>query len=387
MAQQHLSLAEQATLRDPRCRLDSRPLQVIGVVGGGTMGSGIAAACLLADYQVVVATRSDTARDAARVRIESILHNSLQRGLIDTGRHAGLLNACTVTCDSRYLARTHLVIEAVIEDMETKKTVFSMLDELTPASTVLASNTSFLDIQEIASVVSDPGRVIGLHFFSPAYAMKLLEIVVPDGVADDVVASAAALGSKLGKKSVLAGNGGGFIGNRILAAYRQQADCLVEQGAMPQQVDQAMRDFGFAMGLYEMQDLAGLDIGYARRLHLKATRAPAEDFTEIADQLCEMKRYGRKTGAGYYRYVDGKAQIDQVVEALIRAVRQRKRIRAKTYAGSQIMASILTRMQQEAEAVLADGIASSADDIDVVMVNGYGFPRLRGGPMYMLQNN
>ena len=387
LASQHVCHAEQATLRDPRCGLESRALQVIGLVGGGTMGSGIAVACLLSDCKVVMVVRSAAACDLARSRIESILQNSLQRGLINAERHAMLLAACTVTANPAELAAAHLVIESVSEDMETKKQVFSMLDDVTAAETVLASNTSYLDINEIAREVSDPTRVIGMHFFSPAYIMKLLEIIVPDHVADDVVATAATLGSKLGKRCVLAGVGDGFIGNRILAAYRQQADYLLENGAMPQDIDQAMLDFGFPMGLYAMQDLAGLDIGWARRKNLLAAGALAERYTEIADTLCKMQRYGRKTGAGYYRYVDGRAQVDETVEALIVARRQREGVSAQTFSAQEIMRRILTSMQTEAQAVLAEGVAASADDIDVVMVNGYGFPRWRGGPMYMLRDN
>ncbi len=386
-ALQYILRAERSTLRDARCKAAPRPVYLIGIVGGGAMGAGIAACCVLSGFKVVVAVRNAAGQKAARNRIETILHDSLQRGLITVQQQAEFLQACKVTCNSADLANSDLVIETVIEDMQTKKNVFAMLDEQTPPETVLASNTSYLDINELARSVRDARRVIGMHFFAPAYKMKLLEIVVPDAVADDVIATAAALGRQLGKTSVLAGVCNGFIANRILAAYRQQADWLVETGAMPQDIDNAMLDFGFPMGLYAMQDLGGLDIGWLRRRDLAATGGPAERCTEVADALCELQRYGRKTGAGYYRYIGGKPQVDEVVEALIVTQRQRKRIQTRSWSGQEIMQRLLDSMQQEATLILAQGMSYSADDIDVVMVNGFGFPRERGGPMYMLENS
>jgi 3-hydroxyacyl-CoA dehydrogenase len=210
--------------------------------------------------------------------------------------------------------------------------------------------------------------------------MKLLEIVVPDTVGDDVLATAAAFSKRLGKIAVLAGVCDGFIGNRIMSAYRHEADILLEEGAEPWQVDSAMRDFGFAMGIFEMQDLAGLDIAWAMRKRRLAQRKPDAAYVHIADRLCEAGRFGRKTGAGWYDYEDSGRKPSQVVADVIAQERAAKGITPRALKDSEIIDRIIGRMKAEAEAVLQDGIAQSMEDIDVVMVNGYGFPRWRGGP-------
>jgi 3-hydroxyacyl-CoA dehydrogenase len=266
--------------------------------------------------------------------------------------------------------------------MEVKKEVFATLQAHTRPDAILATNTSYLDVNEIAATLDDPSRVVGLHFFSPAHVMKLLEIVLPDAVADDVVATAAALSKRLGKIGVLAGVCDGFIGNRIMSAYRREADYLVEDGALPWEVDAAMRDFGFPMGVFEMQDLAGLDIAWAMRKRRAATRNPAERYVEIADRLCEAGRLGRKTGQGWYDYADGKPRPSPLVEDVIVRERERKGLVPIRLSPAAIMDRILSTMIAEGERVVAEGIARSTDVVDVVMVNGYGFPRWRGGPFF-----
>lgn len=385
-ALRHIFFAERATLSDPRCKLTPRPIETVGVVGGGTMGSGIAASCLLAGLGVVMIEHDREAAEAGRGRTLALLDQSAKRGVISPEKRQALEDRLSAFDRYEELGNADLVIEAVFEEMDVKKSVFTELDRVTRPDAILATNTSYLDVNTIAGVVADPSRVIGLHFFSPAHVMKLLEMVVPDAIADDVVATGAALAKRLRKTAVLAGVCDGFIGNRVMSAYRREADYLVEDGALPWQVDAAMRTFGFPMGIYEMQDLAGLDIAWAMRKRRAATRDPAERYVEIADKLCEAGRLGRKTGRGWYRYDEGRAESDGEVEALIRIEQMRKGITPQDFDEDAIMARIMTAMQGEAQKVLEEGIASQAADVDVVMTSGYGFPRWRGGPMFMKDN-
>lgn len=382
-ALRHIFFAERATLSDPRCKMDPRSVGHVGVIGGGTMGAGIAAACVLADLRVTLVERDRDAATAGADRVLSILEQSTKRGIISADRKTALVEKFAAVDTYAPLEQVDLVIEAVFEDMDVKKQVFKELDRITRKDTILATNTSYLDVNEIAQTIDDPSRVVGLHFFSPAHIMKLLEIVLPENVADDVVATAAALSKRLRKTAVLSGVCDGFIGNRIMSAYRREADYLLEDGALPDQVDRAMRDFGFPMGIFEMQDLAGLDIGWAMRKRRAATRDPEERYVDIADKLCERERFGRKSGKGWYVYPSGKAEIDPEVTALILAERERKGITGTTFTDEEIMARIMASMQSEARKVLEEGIALSGSDIDVVMINGYAFPRWRGGPMFM----
>ncbi|WP_299195618.1 3-hydroxyacyl-CoA dehydrogenase family protein [uncultured Litoreibacter sp.] len=357
-------------------------LNGIGIVGGGTMGAGIAAAVLLAGLPVWMVERDARSVDAGRGRVLAILADSLTRGVIDADDHARLVAQFSASADYESLSQADLVIEAVFEDLALKRRVFETLDTVAKPGAVLASNTSYLDVGAIAGSVRDPARVIGLHFFSPAYIMKLLELVVPDGASDAAVAMGAALGRRLRKVVVPSGVCDGFIGNRIMAAYRRACDEMVEDGALPHEVDRAMRDFGFRMGVFEMQDLAGLDIAWAMRK--RRGRVPGQRYVAIADRLCELGRFGRKARQGWYRYDDGKTPVvDPQVTALIEAESARLGITRAPHSAAGIMAQILTVMQSEGRAVLKEGIAARASDIDVVMVNGYGFPRDKGGPMYM----
>jgi 3-hydroxyacyl-CoA dehydrogenase len=383
-ALRRMFFAERQTLKnDARVAGTARPLSHIGVVGGGTMGAGIAAAVLLSGLPVTMIERDAKALEAGQGRVIEILDGSLKRGKISPARHGELRAAFAGSVDYAALAGVDLVIEAVFEDIEVKSAVFKALDSATRPDAVLATNTSYLDVGQIADMVSDPSRVIGLHFFSPAHIMKLLELVVPDKASPDAVATGATLGKRLGKITVLAGVCDGFIGNRIMSAYRREADYMIEDGALPAAVDKAMRDFGFPMGVFEMQDLAGLDIAWAMRKRRAATRDPKERYVEIADRLCEQGRLGRKTGKGWYLYSGKTAEVDPEVTALIEAESARKGIVRKRLSIEAIMERILTTMQTEGRAILSEGIAAKSSDIDVVMVNGYGFPRWRGGPMFM----
>lgn len=383
-ALRHIFFAERAVGRSARTKgVTPRALNQIGVIGGGTMGAGIAAACLLAGLKVTMIERDAGAAQAGHDRVAEILGNSLKRGLISEDKHTRLMGNFLSADSYDALSEADLVIEAVFEDMGVKREVFAKLDEVTRPDAVLASNTSYLDVNEIAASVRDPSRVLGLHFFSPAHIMKLLEIVVPEGVADDVLATGIAFGKQLKKISVLAGVCDGFIANRIMSAYRRECEYMLEDGALPHQIDAAMEDFGFPMGIYRMQDLAGLDIAWAMRKRQAATRDPAQRYVDIADKLCEAGRIGQKAGRGWYIYEDGKPVQDTEVEELIVAESARKGISRQNFDAAQIMVRILGCMQREGRAILDEGIAASPEDVDVVMINAFGFPRWHGGPMFM----
>ena len=296
----HAFFSERAVSKLPELEgVAPRDLNAIGVIGGGTMGSGIATACLLSGLNVVLLEMTPEAAEAARGRIEGNLGGAVKRGKLSQDKYDAITGkALTLSTEYAALSDVDLVIEAVFEEMGVKKQVFTQLDAVCKPGAVLASNTSYLDIDEIAACTSRPGDVIGLHFFSPAHVMKLLEVVVADATAPDVVATGFALGKKLGKDSVRAGVCDGFIGNRILKTYRTCADHLVLDGASPYQIDKAMTGFGFAMGPFAVADLAGLDIGWATRKRLAPTRDPRERVPTYPDKLCEDGHFGQKTGKG-----------------------------------------------------------------------------------------
>jgi 3-hydroxyacyl-CoA dehydrogenase len=365
--------------------LDATPLPTatVGVIGGGTMGAGIAAAALLVNRTVIMIERDDAALGKGLGTVRAHLADSLKRGLVDEARHAAMLTQLSGATGYSALADADLVIEAVFEDMDVKRAVFAELDRATRPDAVLATNTSYLDVNAIAAVVADPGRVVGLHFFSPAHVMKLVEVIRTDTVRDDVLATALAFARSLGKIPVPSGVCDGFIGNRIMSAYRREADYMLEDGALPQDVDAAMTGFGYAMGIFAMQDLAGLDIAWAMRKRRAATRPASERYSSIPDRLCELGRLGRKTGAGWYDYAEGRATPSPVTEGIIREESAKAGITRRAFTAEEIMSRILAVMQAEGRAILAEGIAASPEAIDVVMVNGYGFPRWRGGPMWL----
>ncbi|MGL4810583.1 MAG: 3-hydroxyacyl-CoA dehydrogenase family protein, partial [Beijerinckiaceae bacterium] len=281
------------------------------------------------------------------------------------------------------LPPAQLAIEAAFESMDVKRQVFAALEKALPADAILATNTSYLDVNKIADSVADPSRVLGLHFFSPAHVMKLLEIVRAESSSLRALATGYAVGKKLRKISVLAGVCDGFIGNRILASYREIADMVMLDGAMPWDIDAAMVSFGYPMGPYEAQDLSGLDIAYANRKRLAPTRDPHRRYVPIADRLVEAGRLGRKTGAGWYRYPEGGArEIDPLVTETVEAESRKAGVTRRAFSADDIRTRILTAMINEAAKILEEGIAQSASDIDLVLLHGYGFPRWRGGPLH-----
>ncbi len=380
----HAFFSERKVTQLPELKgVEPRDLGKISVVGGGLMGSGIATAALLSHLPVVVVEQNQEAADKARATITKNLSSAVKRGKMTEGQRDQLLEhglTCAVGYDA--LSDVDLAIEAVFEDMGVKKAVFAELDRVMKPGAVMATNTSYLDINEIAASTSRPFDVIGLHFFSPAHIMKLLEIVVADQTAADVTATGFALAKLLRKTPVRAGVCDGFIGNRILSTFRAAADRMVLAGASPYQVDAAIRDFGFAMGPYQVADLAGLDIGYMTRQR-KAAEGKADSVQPTwADELYHMGRIGQKSGRGYYIYDDArKGTPDPEVDALIAAEREKADVAACSFTDDEIQRRYMCAMVNEGAKVLGDGIAARPLDIDVTLVAGYGFPRFRGGPM------
>ncbi len=359
-----------------------RPVARIGVIGGGTMGAGIATAALLRGLHVTLIERNDAAADKAQGTIADNLAAAVKRGKLSADRRDAILSDTLSTATGYDALRdADLVIEAVFEDMTVKKQVFAELDRVCNPGCILATNTSYLDINEIAASISRPGDVIGLHFFSPAHVMKLLEVVVADRTAPDVTATAFALAKTLGKIAVRAGVCDGFIGNRILSHYRAAADRMVMAGASPFRIDAALTDFGFAMGPYAVADLAGLDIGYMTRQRKAADRDPQDVVPVWADELYHLGRLGQKTGRGYYIYEGRKGTPDPEVETLIDKARADAGVTPRDFDDDEIVRRYMAAMVNEAARVVEEGIARRPLDVDVTLIAGYGFPRYRGGPM------
>lgn len=385
----HAFFAERETARAPETRsAKPRPIERIGVVGGGTMGAGIAVAVLDAGLPVTMIERDDEALARGRKHVEKVYDGLIAKGRITPDAKDAIMARFNGSTSYDALAQADLVIEAVFEDMAVKHAVFAELDRVCKPGAVLATNTSYLDIDEIAAAISRPQDVVGLHFFSPANIMKLLEIVVPAKVSDDVVATAFDLAKKLRKVPVRAGVCDGFIGNRILAVYGQAAHAMMEDGASPYQIDKALRDFGYPMGPFQVSDLAGGDIGWATRKRRAPTRDPRARYVQIADRLCERGWFGQKTGRGYYLYPDG-ARVgtpDPEVEAIIDAERERAGALSgkapRSFSDAEIVRRYLAAMINEGANVVHQKIALRPLDVDVTFVHGYGFPRYRGGPMH-----
>jgi 3-hydroxyacyl-CoA dehydrogenase len=380
----HAFFAEREVVKAPETKIaQPRAVASIGIVGGGTMGAGITVAALDAGLPVTMIERDDAALARGRAFVEKVYDGLVAKGRLSAEGKAAVMQRYTGSTSYDALAQADLVIEAVFEDMAVKQAVFAELDRVCKPGAVLATNTSYLDIDQIAAATQRPADVVGLHFFSPANIMKLLEIVVPARVAPDVVATAFALAKRMKKTPVRAGVCDGFIGNRILAVYRTAADHMVEDGASPYQVDAAVRAFGYPMGPYQMSDLAGGDIGWATRKRRAPTRDPRARYVQIADRLCERGWFGQKTGRGYYEYADGArtGTPDPEVLAIVDAERARAGVTPRSFTDDDIMRRYMAAMINEGANVVHEGIALRPLDVDVTFVHGYGFPRYRGGPM------
>lgn len=379
----HAFFAERQVSKLPELGgVSPRDLDALGVIGGGTMGAGIATAALLVGLNVTLIEMTQAAADAARSRIARNLAGALKRGKISPEKHDHLLDEkLRVSTEYAQLGMADVIIEAVFEDMGVKKQVFAQIEAVAKPTAVLASNTSYLDVDEIAASTARPRDVIGLHFFSPAHVMRLLEVVVGAQTAPEVTATGFALGKRLGKIAVRSGVCNGFIGNRILSTYRTAADHMILDGASPFQIDRVLEGFGFPMGPFAVADLAGLDIGWANRKRLAPVRDPRARVPTYAERLCEQGHFGQKTGRGYYIYEGCSKTENPDIMPLIEAERAALDISAKPLDDKEILRRYMAAMVNEAAKVVGEGIARRPLDVDMVLLMGYGFPRYHGGPL------
>lgn len=384
-ALRHLFFAERAAQSlGKRFPSDKKTVETAIVVGGGTMGSAIAYAFLMAGIAVTLVEVDEAASVRAQNNITGLISKGVARGVLNATAADRVRGLISFASGYDNLPPVDLAIEAAFEDMFVKKAILARLQDALPETTVLATNTSYLDVNALAQDVRLPERFLGLHFFAPAHLMKLLEVVKNDQTSDATLGLSLRLAKQLGKIPVLAGVCDGFIGNRILKRYRQAADVLLIEGAKPEDIDSAMRDFGMAMGPYEAQDMSGLDIAYANRLrHNLKTRTDMR-YIPIADHLVEdLGRLGRKTSAGWYDYgSDGRATPSADVAKCINEATAAAGLRAIVRSKDDIAKTLFLAMVAEAFDILGDGIAERPSDIDLVLVHGYGFPRWRGGLMH-----
>ena len=387
-AMRHLFFAERDAGKIPDVPKDTpaRTIARAAVVGAGTMGGGIAMAYANAGIPVLLKDVEQAALDRGMAVIRKNYESTMAKGRITPEVMARTLALITPATSYDGFGAVDIAVEAVFENMDLKKATFAELAKVTGPDTILASNTSTLDIDELAAASGRPARVIGHHFFSPANVMKLLEIVRGRETSREVLASSLKLAKQLGKVGVVVGNCFGFVANRMLAYYMREAYLLLEDGASVSQIDNALTDFGYPVGPFGMQDIAGIDVGWRIRPHLKAagkTRAEGPQ-SAVPDRLYELGRYGQKTGAGWYRYEPGSRTrtADPLVEDIATEEAARRGVRRRTVADDEIIARIMTALANEGARVLEEGYATRASDIDVVYVHGFGFPRHRGGPMF-----
>ena len=375
-AQRYVFFAERQAAKIPDIGDDVAilPVKKVGVIGAGTMGGGISMNFLSAGYAVTIVETQQAALDRGIATIRKNYENTAKKGRLtqaDVETRMGLLTSTLALED---LADCDLIIEAVFENMDIKKDVFGRLDKIAKAGAILASNTSYLDVNEIASATTRPESVIGLHFFSPANVMRLLEIVRGAATSKEVIATSMQIGKKIGKVAVLVGVCPGFVGNRILSQRQREAQKLVMEGAMPWDIDRVLFDFGFPMGPFAMSDLAGLDIGWSKENSKSST---------IREVLCEMDRRGQKSGSGYYDYDENRNAIPSpVVEQIILDFAAKQGINRRDISDEEILERCVYPMINEGAKILEESMAIRASDVDIVWLNGYGWPLYRGGPMF-----
>jgi 3-hydroxyacyl-CoA dehydrogenase len=377
-ALRYLFQAERRAGRPPR-GVETMSIKRVGVVGAGRMGSDIAFVFARAGLEVKIVEANAEVVTRALSQIAQNADRLVRRGEIADAKE---LSARVTVVPLEGLADCQLVVEAIPELLEAKQSLLMSLAALVPAETILATNTSYLDIDVMAEPVPAPERVVGLHFFNPASVLKLVEVVRARRTSPEVVATMLRLARRLDKLPVLANVGEGFIGNRIFAAYRRVCEYLLEDGCLPQQVDRAMVDFGMAMGPFAVFDLAGLDIAWAMRKRLAATRDASERYVTIPDTLCEEGRFGRNVAKGWYDYVDGKPVPSAHVTSVIEAASLEKGRERRVFSDSDIVSLLVTAMANEAAHAVHEGVAVQLEDADVAFCNGFGFPRHRGGPLY-----
>jgi 3-hydroxyacyl-CoA dehydrogenase len=384
-AQIHAFFGERAVAKIPDVPKETKTYDIrrAAVIGAGTMGGGIAMNYANAGIPVIVKETAQDALDRGMAIIAKNYANSVKKGRFSQAVMDQRMALITPQLSYTGFDQADIIVEAVFEGMALKKQIFGEIDAIAKADCVLASNTSTLDIDEIASATKRPHMVIGHHFFSPANVMRLLEIVRGKATSKEVIATSMTLAKKLNKVGVLAGNCRGFIGNRMIHCYGREAQFLVEEGAAPEQVDGALYDFGLAMGPLAMGDLAGLDVGWRIRKEFKHLEKPGVRIPHMADKLCEIGRYGQKTSKGWYKYdADRKPSPDPEVTALIEATALDYGIVRRPISNEEIIERTIYALVNEGARILEEGIALRAVDIDIVYLNGYGFPAWRGGPMF-----
>jgi 3-hydroxyacyl-CoA dehydrogenase len=382
----HAFIAERAVSRVPDVPADApvTPIARVAIIGAGTMGAGIAMACANAGLEVTVTDVGTDRLAAGLATIRKNYDSSIKRGRLTPEQVDERIARIRMATGYDAGESADLIIEAVFESLDLKKEVFAALDHFAKPGAILATNTSTLDVDDIASVTQRPESVVGLHFFSPAHVMRLVEIVRGEATGAGVLATALALAKKLGKVGVVVRNGVGFVGNRMMFPYMYEAQFLAEEGATPEQIDRVLTEWGMAMGIFAVDDLGGLDVAWRCRRELHQFDDPALRKPLVADTLVEMKRLGQKTGKGWYRYEPGERKPipDAEVAALIERTAAAAGIRRTAKDDSEILERCLFAMINEGARVLDEGIAARAADIDVIYLTGYGFPAYRGGPMF-----
>ena len=384
-ALRHLFMAERAASKIPDVASDTpkRDIKLVGVIGAGTMGGGISMNFLNAGIPVKILEMKQEALDRGVATIKKNYEAQVKKGKLKQDKYEQRMALLSTTLSYDDFKDCDLIIEAVFEEMGVKEAVFKQLDAVAKPGAILASNTSTLDVDKIAAFTKRPQDVVGMHFFSPANVMKLLEVVRGKETAKDVLATVMAIGKKIKKTSVVSGVCDGFIGNRMIEQYSRQAGFLLDEGCTPQQVDKAVEKFGFAMGPFRMGDLAGNDIGWAIRKRRAVERADMK-YSRTADKLCELGRFGQKTGAGWYDYQAGKRDAipSELVNKMIEDHRKELGITPRKISDEEIVQRLVFALVNEGAHILEDGIASKSGDIDMVYLTGYGFPIHRGGPMH-----
>ena len=385
VAKRYLFFAEREAARVADIRnAKARTIGRVGIVGAGTMGVGIAMCFLDAGVAISLVERDAASLEAGIERLGAAYQRMVDSGRISDEVMTLRLALVSPSIDIQILADVDLIIEAVFEDMDIKRSLLRQLGGIARPGTVIASNTSYLDLDALAHETSRPSDVVGLHFFAPAQVMRLLEIVRGADTAPDVLATALSVARKIGKTPVIARVGEGFIGNRLYSAYRLQCEFMLEEGALPEQIDAALVAFGFAMGPFAVADLSGLDIAWRTRQRLAPTRDPQTRYSDVLDRLCEAGRFGQKSGKGWYAYPNGARRgiPDDETRIVIEEASRRKGLTRRTINESEIVHRAICAIVNEAALLLAEGISQRASDVDVVMVKGYGFPTREGGPLF-----
>lgn len=383
--QQHLTIAEREAARVPDLPPDVQPRQIahVGLIGAGTMGAGIALSCLNAGLEVSLVEQNVDALERGRKHIGSLFDASVQKGRLSAAERDQRFAALEPSLALDALDTADLIIEAVFESMTVKRELFGKLDRIARDGAILATNTSTLDVDEIAAATRRPQDVVGLHFFSPAHVMRLIEIVRGRTTSASVLATSLDFARRLNKVGVVVGNAFGFVGNRMYYAYGRENQFLLLEGAAPEEIDRALTDFGMAMGPNAVGDLAGLDIGYKARRELQ-NRPEDPRWFRVSDLLVEQGRLGQKSGRGFYRYETGSRVPvpDSEVVALIRSEAARLGVVQRPITAEEIVERCTLALINEGARILDDGIALRSSDIDLIWALGYGFPRDRGGPMF-----